>query len=60
MISRTFRPGNLWPDNRGVHINAHGGGVLWHAGVYYWFGEHKITGEVGNAAHVGVHVYRDV
>jgi hypothetical protein len=57
-----FRPGELWPDNNGVHINAHGGGVLFHDGVYYWFGEHKIAGEAGNAAHVGVHVYssRDV
>jgi len=52
-----FRPGDLWPDDRGVHINAHGGGVLFHGGRYYWFGEHKIAGEAGNEAHVGVHVY---
>src|SRR5881409_2231476 len=55
--SSSFRPGELWLDNNGVHINAHGGGVLFHDGVYYWFGEHKIEGEAGNAAHVGVHVY---
>jgi hypothetical protein len=55
--NQTFRPGQLWPDNHGVHINAHGGGVLFHEGVYYWFGEHKIEGEAGNAAQVGVHVY---
>jgi hypothetical protein len=54
---KTFRPGELWPDNNGVHINAHGGGVLFYDGLYYWFGEHKIEGESGNAAHVGVHVY---
>jgi hypothetical protein len=54
---RSFLPGQLWPDNNGVHINAHGGGVLFHNGVYYWFGEHKIEGEAGNAAHVGVHAY---
>lgn len=58
MVAReSFKPGALWPDNHGVHINAHGGGVLFHDGVYYWFGEHKIEGEAGNAAHVGVHVY---
>lgn len=57
-LNRTrFHPGKPWPDNHGVHINAHGGGVLFHNGVYYWFGEHKIEGEAGNAAHVGVHVY---
>jgi hypothetical protein len=57
IANKSFRPGALWPDNNGVHINAHGGGVLFHDGVYYWFGEHKIAGEAGNAAHVGVHVY---
>ncbi len=29
-----------WPDDQGVHINAHGGGVMFHRGIYYWFGEH--------------------
>lgn len=55
--NKSFCPGGRWLDNKGVHINAHGGGVLFHDGVYYWFGEHKIEGEAGNAAHVGVHVY---
>ena len=53
----TFKPGELWLDNHGVHINAHGGGVLFHDGKYYWYGEHKIEGKAGNKAHVGVHVY---
>lgn len=52
-----FRPGELWPDDKGVPINAHGGGILLHEGVYYWFGEHKIEGDAGNVAQVGVHVY---
>ena len=53
----SFEPGAIWPDTNGIHINAHGGGFLWHEGSYYWFGEHKIEGEAGNKAHVGVHVY---
>ena len=52
-----FRPGALWLDDKGVHINAHGGGILEHDGVYYWFGEHKVAGTAGNRAQVGVHVY---
>jgi len=52
-----FCPGELWPDDRGVPINAHGGGVLCHEGTYCWFGEHKVAGEAGNRAQVGVHVY---
>lgn len=52
-----FRPGELWTDDKGTHINAHGGGILLHDGVYYWFGEHKVEGDAGNYAQVGVHVY---
>lgn len=53
----SFENARLWPDNNGVHVNAHGGGLLFHEGVYYWYGEHKIEGKAGNSAHVGVHVY---
>lgn len=52
-----FKPGAIWPDNNGLHINAHGGGVIYKNGIYYWFGEHKIAGEAGNLAMVGVHCY---
>ncbi|SDG97390.1 Glycosyl hydrolases family 43 [Pedobacter terrae] len=53
----SFTPGKIWKDNKGVHINAHGGGIVEHKGTYYWFGEHKIEGELGNTAQVGVHCY---
>jgi len=52
-----FYPGKVWPDNNGVHINAHGGGILFYNDTYYWFGEHKTGGKEGNLANVGVHVY---
>lgn len=50
-----FRPGELWPDHRGQHINAHGGGILEYKGRYYWFGEHK--SDSTSAALVGVTCY---
>jgi len=49
-----FFPGETWKDTEGVHINAHGGGILYHQGVYYWFGEHKGN---TNDAQVGVTCY---
>jgi hypothetical protein len=52
-----FRPGELWPDTSGTPINAHGGGLLFRNGTYYWFGEFKTGGAGGNAANVGVSVY---
>lgn len=53
----SFYPGQIWKDDKGVLINAHGGGILLHKRTYYWFGEHKIEGRAGNQAHVGVHCY---
>ena len=36
-----FLPGEIWRDTDGHPINAHGGGILLHDGVYYWYGEAK-------------------
>lgn len=33
--------GTVWKDTEGNAINAHGGGMMLHEGVYYWFGEIK-------------------
>jgi hypothetical protein len=52
-----FRPGELWPDNNGLPINAHGGGFLFRKDTYYWFGEFKTEGPGGNRANVGISVY---
>lgn len=54
---QSFKPGKIWPDKKGVHINAHGGSILYHEDTYYWFGEHKTAGRGGNRANVGVQVY---
>jgi len=54
---QNFHPGEIWEDQNGEHINAHGGGILNHEGTYYWFGEHKVAGGRGNKAWVGVRVY---
>lgn len=54
---KSFTPGAIWKDNNGVPINAHGGGILYDDGTYYWFGEHKTEGRAGNVAQVGVHCY---
>ena len=51
----SIRSGEIWPDDRGIHINAHGGGVLKHGDTYYWFGEHK--SERTSDALVGVTCY---
>jgi beta-galactosidase len=41
VITPVFSPGTVWLDTSGKPINAHGGGILFHDGVYYWYGEFK-------------------
>lgn len=45
-----FRPGEVWRDTAGQPIQAHGGGVLRHEGVYYWYGEDRTPGGDGAVA----------
>ena len=52
---RPIKPGELWRDDSGRHINAHGGGVIKHGDTYYWYGEHKA--ERTSSALVGVMCY---
>ncbi len=37
----TIRPGESWPDDRGRHVQAHGGGIIKLGDTYYWFGEDR-------------------
>ena len=39
-----FRPGKIWLDTDGKRIEAHGGGMFYENGTYYWFGEHGTPG----------------
>jgi hypothetical protein len=36
-----IHPGEIWPDDRGRHIQAHGGGIVKLGDTYYWFGEDR-------------------
>ena len=46
-----FIPGQVWKDTEGNPINAHGGGLLLHNGIYYWYGEIK-EGKTTRVAYV--------
>lgn len=52
-----FRPGQVWNDTDGNPINAHGGGLLYHEGTYYWYGEYK-KGKTVLLAETGWECYR--
>lgn len=55
---QSFQPGKPWKDTDGNLIQTHGGGILYHDGVYYWYGENKekyVPGEKN--WHYGVSCY---
>lgn len=64
-IYSSFHPGQVWLDTDGKPIQAHGGGILFDQGTYYWFGEDKSAptqldlakGFLHRADVVGVHCY---
>lgn len=39
--STYITPGALWQDQRGQHIQAHGGGIVKLKDTYYWYGEYR-------------------
>ena len=45
-----FHPGGIWPDTDGNPIQAHGGGVLVHSNVFYWYGEDRTPGTRGGVS----------
>lgn len=55
--SDIIQPGKIWNDTEGNPINAHGGGVLYHEGTYYWYGEYK-KGETRFLPDLGWECYR--
>jgi hypothetical protein len=38
---QTIQPGAVWLDDRGQHIQAHGGGIIRFGETFYWFGEDR-------------------
>lgn len=42
MVVSEIVSGEIWNDTDGNPINAHGGGILYHEGTYYWYGEYKL------------------
>ena len=36
-----FRPGEVWLDTSNNPVQAHGGGILLHSNIFYWYGEDR-------------------
>lgn len=49
-----MKNGTCWTDDQGALIQAHGGMIMEHEGVYYWYGEHKGAPNVPGTRRVDV------
>lgn len=54
-----IKPGEVWLDTKGERIQAHGAGMFYEDGFYYWYGEDKThTRKKGKIWTWGVRCYR--
>lgn len=56
----TFRPGEIWPDNDGQSIQAHGGGVIQVGDTFYWFGEDRARDNPENLRCISCYSSKDL
>lgn len=54
------QPGEIWPDDRGQHIQAHGGGIIKVGDTYYWFGEDRSKENDPNKRYVACYASKDL
>jgi hypothetical protein len=56
----TIKPTEIWPDSKGNHIQAHGGGILKVSDSYYWYGEERRQGLDTNYRFVSCYTSKDL
>ncbi|MVT09304.1 family 43 glycosylhydrolase [Chitinophaga tropicalis] len=55
-----IKPGETWPDDKGNHIQAHGGGIIQLGKYYYWYGEQRRQGLDTNYRYVSCYRSKDL
>ena len=53
-------PKEIWKDNRGKHIQAHGGGIIKVKDTFYWFGEDRSKDNDPSLRYVGCYSSKDL
>jgi len=54
------KPVDVWVDDRGQEIQAHGGGIVLWKGTYYWFGEDRTQTNDPEKRYVGCYASKDL
>lgn len=53
-MNKVIKSGKLWYDQNEQHVSAHGGGIVYHDDVFYWYGEDNTQGYLNS---VGISCY---
>lgn len=59
-VSQQVLPGEVWRDNRGQEIQAHGGGILHWKDTYYWVGEDRTQSNDPEKRYVACYASKDL
>lgn len=57
---KAITPGAVWLDNRGLPIQAHGGGILQMGKTYFWFGEDRSRSNDPDKRYVSCYSSKDL
>lgn len=57
---KAIYPSEVWPDNNGNHIQAHGGGITHVGDTYYWYGEARAQDQDPDKRYVGCYSSKDL
>ena len=60
IASGLIKPGEVWLDNRGKSIQAHGGGILKVGDTFFWFGEDRTQGLDPTRRYVACYASKDL
>jgi hypothetical protein len=55
-----IHPNEIWPDQNGDHIQAHGGGIIKVGSIFYWYGEERRQGLDPNYRYVSCYSSKDL
>ncbi len=58
--TKVIAPGAVWPDDKGNHIQAHGGGIIKIKNTYYWYGEERAKGLEPSYRYVSCYSSKDL
>ena len=59
-LAGAIQPADIWPDDRGQHVQAHGAGILQLGDTYYMFGEDRSRSNLPEKRYISCYSSKDL